>query len=311
MNIFITGGAGYIGSVLTHHLLRNGMNVTVYDRLLFGGEGLLPLFGHPKFKFVQGDIMDTSSLKNVMRGIDSVIHLAALVGEDACSIDPKATKDINVKGTKNLVSIARQGGVRRFIFSSTCSNYGLTDPAVLATEDSLLTPLSLYAQTKIAGEKIVANAKSTDFSPLVLRFATVCGLSPRMRFDLLVNDMARNASLHREIHLYAPHAWRPFVHILDVIRAIHRSLKADTDKISGRVFNVVGENYQKRELLDLVKKHFPKTPVSSTAGKIDPRDYRVSAKRIKDILNFRPRHRIEEAFLDVSSAVKYGMFGDL
>lgn len=313
MRVLVTGGAGYVGSRVSAHLIEAGVEVVVLDALLYGGEGLVPLLDHPGFRLIVGDIRKEEVLREAIEGVEAVAHLAALVGEEACQVDPESTVSINEGGTRQVVRVAEEMGVKRFIFLSTCSNYGVSSPDALADEEAPLRPLSLYAETKVRGEQIALDAQNRKMLACVLRLGTICGLSGRMRFNLLLNEMARSAALGRKITLYSPHAWRPFLHIRDAARVIEHCLKMPEDAIRGQVFNVVGGNFQKTHLAELTLKHFPETPLEIKEGggdNRDPRDYRVSAERIGRKIQFHPRHTIEEAFLEVAFAVRRGVFED-
>ena len=310
MKVLITGGAGYLGSLLSTFLIEKGMHIVVYDKLLYGGEGLLSLLSHPRFQLVVGDIRDTPQLQKATEAVDAIVHLAALVGEEACLVSPAATAAINEYATSQLVTLAMKSGSKRMIFSSTCSNYGLLDSDMIATEDSVLKPLSLYARAKIAGEQSVMQVSSSQLATCIVRFGTLCGLSPRMRFNLLVNNMARSAALGRKISIFTPDAWRPFLHIRDAVEVIYQCLTAPSTHIAHQIFNVVGENYQKRQLAQLVTKHCPHTQIVIKKDTVDARDYRVSGSRIAKKLNFYPKHTIEEAFTEIVHAVKSGVLVD-
>src|SRR3989344_1352417 len=310
MKVLVTGGAGYLGSLLSTYLIEKGMHVVVYDNLLYGGESLLPLFSHPRFQLIIGDIRDITSLSGAVKKVNAVVHLAALVGEDACLIDPAATEVINVQATQKLVKIAIASGVKRIIFSSTCSNYGISDVHTIATEVTKLKPLSLYAQTKVAAEKSIIHASDKQTLTCLLRFGTLCGLSPRMRFNLLVNNMARSAALGKKISIFAPNAWRTFLHIRDAVEVIYQCLTVPAAQITHQIFNVVGENYQKQQLAQLVIAHCPQAQIVIKKDKVDARDYRVSGERIARKLNFYPNYTIEEAFIEIVQAVKNGVLID-
>lgn len=303
----MTGGAGYIGSVTVAHLLADGFSVAVYDRLLYSGESLLAHASHPRFSLTAGDVRDTRRVAAAMAGADAVVHLAAIVGEPACSVDDEASWSINVDGAASVLDAATRTGVPRLLFVSTCSNYGLSNPDVIADEDSPLRPLSRYAEAKVAAERLVLHAQGGPVAT-VLRFGTICGLSARMRFDLLVSEMARAAVHGTTIELYTPDAWRPFLHVRDAARAIAAWAVAPPDMIAGRVYNVVGENYQKRGLAELVRKHFPATPIQITDRAPDLRDYRVSGKRIEQVLGFRTTRTVEDAFVETAAAIAEGCF---
>jgi nucleoside-diphosphate-sugar epimerase len=310
MKVLVTGGAGYVGSRVSAHLLASGKDVVVYDKLLFGGEGILPLLDHPHFHFIAEDIRNEDTLRAALHGVDAVVHLAALVGEAACQVDPDATRSINCGGTQLLLKIAQEAGLARLIFVSTCSNYGVAEPNALADEESSLRPLSLYAETKVEAEQFVLKAAGDRLEAVVLRLGTICGLSTRMRFGLLVNDLARAAATGKSISIFSPDAWRPLLHIADSAEAIELCLNAPADSIRGRVFNVVGENYQKRQLAELVKKHYPRAVITTTPAQTDLRDYRVASERIAKNLGYRPARTVEQAFIEMAHAVAEGLFPD-
>lgn len=307
MRILVTGGAGYVGSRVSAHLLEAGHDVIVLDRLLYGGEGLLAFIGHPRLRFVKADVRDENAVKAALDRVHAVVHLAALVGEEACLVDRAATTAINRDATQSLVGWASAFSVERLIFISTCSNYGISDPDKPADEDAPLSPLSFYAETKVEAERIVLKGAG-DLSACVLRFGTICGVSPRMRFNLLVNQFARDASVGRAVTIHGPDAWRPFLHILDAAEAIRQCLEADRERIRGQVFNVVGENCQKRRIAHLVRTHFLGVEVREYATASDRRDYRVLAERITNRIDFRTRRTVEDAFVEVGTAVRSGVF---
>ncbi|MCC7047690.1 MAG: NAD(P)-dependent oxidoreductase [Alphaproteobacteria bacterium] len=309
MNVLVTGGAGYIGSRLVADLVGAGAAVHAFDRLLYGGEALLPFFGNPQFRFTAGDIRDQAAIGAALAGADAVVHLAAVVGEQACAIDEESAAAINRDAALALLRAAEAKGVRRFVFISTCSNYGISDPQSLADETAALKPQSLYARTKVEVEKACL-VHDGRMAVTVLRFGTICGLSARMRFDLLINEMAAAAASGRRIEIYKPAAWRPFLHVADAARAVRHVLGADRELVARRVFNVVGENHQKRDLLALALRHYPDTPSAISDARPDNRDYRVSAALIERTLGFKPAHSIEEAFVETAEAVRAGVFHD-
>jgi len=305
MNVVITGGAGYLGSVVTAHLLQAGHRVTVLDALTAGGESLLAFAPHPCFRLVASDVRDRSDVRRAISGADVVVHAAAAVGEPVCSTDAEAARSINVGGTSTVAAATEEAGVGRLVLISTCSNYGVSGPDAPADEDSPLRPLGVYANSKVEAERAALTGEART-SRLVLRLGTICGLSPRMRFDLLVNDMARRAALGERIDVFCPEAWRPSLHIRDAARAVEWALTASGSQ-GDRVFNVVGENRRKKDLVELVRRHFPEALVEITPGATDPRDYRVSAGRIERE-GFSPAHTVEGAFVETADAVRAGMF---
>ncbi len=309
--VLVTGGAGYIGSVLVGDLLSKGYQIRIVDRLMFGGESLLAYIHHQNLEIVSGDIRDEKILNQVLGGVESVIHLAALVGEPACKENPQVTKAINFQATKKLVSLAKTKGIKRFLFSSTCSNYGISSAAKEASEDLKLNPLSLYAETKIAAEEIVLAKADKNFHPTVLRLATIFGLSPRMRFNLLINEFARDAAVGGEILVVNEKSWRPFLHVRDASRAFLAILTAPLSKIGGQIFNVVGENIQKGRLVSMAKQINPKLKVRlASQGEGDARDYRVSAKKLQQRLKWQAQYSVKDGFREIIQAIRQGVFPD-
>jgi nucleoside-diphosphate-sugar epimerase len=307
--VVVTGGAGYVGSVVTAHLLVAGYRVVVVDHLAAGGEALLGFASHPAFRLLNVDVRDPRVPKEALEGADAVVHLAAVVGESACALDEAAAHSINRDGTRSILSAALERGIARMVLISTCSNYGVSDPEALADEDSPLNPLGIYARSKVEAENVIFS-DSDAICGSILRLGTICGLSPRMRFDLLVNDLARAAVLGDRIRIFAPDAWRPFLHIRDAARAIEWCLSAPIETVSGRVFNVVGENYQKKGLARLVRQHFADAAIDVEHATADPRDYRVSGARIMREGGFAPIRTVENAFLEVADAIRGGVFRD-
>jgi nucleoside-diphosphate-sugar epimerase len=310
MRILVTGGAGYIGSVMTLELLAQGFHVRVLDSLIYGHEGLLAVYGHGNFQFIKGDIRDPEAIRQALEGIDAVIHLAAIVGEPLCKIVPQASVEINRQGTVGLLKAASFQNVARFIFASTCSNYGISSPEKLADEETDLHPLSLYAETKVAAEYVVLRSHSHSFATSVVRFATVYGVSPHMRFDLLLHEFIKDALETNTIELVAPDTWRPLLHVRDAARAVISMLRADASKISGKVFNIgnTDENYTKLMIAKLIQRKLPRTQIKPL-GKIggEPRNYRVSFEKAKDVLGFRTERTLADGVAEVVSAVEHGV----
>jgi nucleoside-diphosphate-sugar epimerase len=312
MKTLVVGGAGYIGSVLTTHLLQAGHHVRVMDALMFGGESLLGIYDHPNFEFLRGDVRDAERVAHALEGVDAVVNLAAIVGEPACSKYPELARTTNLEAAMNLVDQAKRMGIPRFVFTSTCSNYGIGDISVLADEEAPLNPISLYAETKVEAEKYVVGAADEEFCACVLRLATVYGLSPRMRFDLLVNELVRDAVSRKWVVLYGPESWRPFVHVKDVARAFEAVLDAPTGLVSGSTFNVGAdaENYQKIRLGELIRKHVPYADIEIMERKSDPRSYRVSFGKISKVLGFRRSRTVEHGIVEIRDAIVTGVISE-
>lgn len=310
MKVLVTGGAGYIGSVLTRQLLEKGYKVRVLDLLTFGGEPLMDLFNNPNFEFIKGDVRDENIVRKALEGIDAVAHLAAIVGDPACAKEPELAKDINLNGSKLLYNVANELGVKRFVFASTCSNYGkMKDPESFVDESSDLAPVSLYAQTKVETELFLLNQPKTNACvPTCLRFSTVYGLSLRPRFDLTVNEFTKELTLGRELVVFGEQFWRPYCHVVDLARSVGVVIEADKNKVAFEVFNVgdTTENYQKQMIVNEVLKQLPDAKVSYVKKNEDPRDYRVSFEKIKNQLDFKISITVPQGIEQTIQAVSSG-----
>ena len=313
-HIVITGGAGYIGSLLTADLLRRGHRVTVIDSLLFGGESLLAYLAHPNFRFVQADVTQPRALRDSLRGqtpVHAVVHLAAIVGFPACqAIGREASWRYNVDAVKTVYEQASSLNCERFVFSSTYSNYGLSENNLPVDESAPLNPQSLYAETKAAAEEFLLTQGDAS-APLIFRFATLYGISPRTRFDLIVNQFVLEAFTKRELIIYQRGYSRSFVHLRDVIRGINLGLDADVEKIRGQVFNLGTEtgNLTKDEIIGLILKRLPETHVSYkdlTFGG-DMRDITVSFEKIERELGFSATLSVDDGVREVLHALKSGL----
>ena len=315
-HILITGGAGYIGSLLTSELLRLGYRVTVLDSLLFGGEAILPFLHHPNFHFHKTDVTEPRTLKDALKEgwqkPDAVIHLAAIVGFPACqAVGKQVAWKYNVESTKTVFGQAAELGVERFVFASTYSNYGLSADGKPVTEESPLNPQSLYAETKIAAEEYLLSQKDASCAPLLFRFATLYGLSPRTRFDLIVNQFVLEAFTKRVLIIYQRGYSRSFVHIRDVARGVIMGLEADQAKIRGQIFNLGTDNgnYSKDDIVRLVRKRMPEVEVEYkdlTFGG-DMRDITVSFAKIKSVLGFDTTLDVDDGIRELLFALKTGI----
>lgn len=314
MNVLITGGAGYVGSTLAPLLLADGHGVRILDTLLHGGQALLPVWGHPRFGFRRADVRDREAVGQALDGIDAVVHLAAIVGDPACSRDPETARAVNLDASLALLEEARRRGVSRFVFASTCSNYGkMKDPTSYVDETSELAPISVYAETKVAVERAILDLSGTNgFCPTLLRFATVYGVSPRMRFDLTVNEFTLEMVLRGKLVVFGEQFWRPYVHVADASRAVMAVLNAPAEVVRREVFNVgsTEENYRKLDLVELVRPHAPDAVVEFVEKKEDPRDYRVSFAKVKERLGFTPHRSVPDGIADVARLVGQGVLAD-
>jgi nucleoside-diphosphate-sugar epimerase len=315
-HVLITGGAGYIGSILTSELLRANYRVTVLDSLLFGGEAIVPFLNHPNFHFIKADVTEQRTVRDAVKRDwqkpDAIIHLAAIVGFPACqAVGKQVAWKYNVEATKMVFEQAADLGVERFVFASTYSNYGLSEDGRPVTEESPLNPQSLYAETKIAAEEFLLAQKDAACAPLLFRFATLYGISPRTRFDLIVNQFVLEAFTKRSLIIYQRGYSRSFVHIRDVARGVIMGLEADKKKIYGQVFNLGTENgnYSKDDIVRLILKRMPETVVEYkdlTFGG-DMRDITVSFEKIKRVLGFDTTLDVDDGVREVLFALKSGL----
>jgi nucleoside-diphosphate-sugar epimerase len=318
-HILITGGAGYIGSCLTAELLRLGYQVTVVDSLLYSGESLLGFLNHPNFHFVKADVTDPGAMRAALRKDwpkpAIVVHLAAIVGFPACqAIGKLASWRFNVEATKMVFEQANSLGARRFLFSSTYSNYGLSPDGKPVTETSPLNPQSLYAETKIAAEEYLLGQAQAACAPTIFRFATLYGISPRTRFDLIINQFVLDAFYKRELIIYQRGYSRSFVHVRDVVRGMILGMEAPAKKIDRQVFNLGSEdgNYTKDEIVGLVIKRLPDTVVTYkdlTFGG-DMRDITVSFEKIHHELGFQTTLTADDGIREVVYALQTGLIRD-
>jgi nucleoside-diphosphate-sugar epimerase len=313
-HVLITGGAGYIGSYLTGVLLRQGYQVTVVDDLIFGGESLISYFSDPNFHFVKANVWEPRALRTAVRDDwptpHAVIHLAAIAGFPACqSVGRQVAWRYNVESTQHVFEQAVQLGASRFIYISTYSNYGLSPDGNPVSEASPLNPQSLYAETKIASERYLLGQTDAPCGVLIYRLATLYGLSPRTRFDLIVNQFVWEAYTKRELLIYQRGYYRSFVHIADAVRGIVLGLEAPEDKVHGQIYNVGSEegNLTKNEVVHLILKRLPETVVrykDLTFGG-DMRDITVSFEKIQRELGFETRLTVDDGIREVLNALRY------
>jgi len=316
-NILVTGGAGYVGSGLLTELLNKGYNVTCVDNLMFGGESLLDIWHNKNFTFINCDInrheeLDKIFLKN---NFDGVIHLAAIVGDPACKLNSDLAIMTNWESSKWLINKSQSAGVSRFIFASTCSNYGkMDDPKAYVDENSKLAPVSLYAELKVKFEKyMLSDIKKIDgFSPTSLRFSTVYGLSRRMRFDLTVNEFTKDLALGKELLVFGEQFWRPYCHVNDFSNAFITVLNSSKEKVAYNVFNVgdTKENYTKQMLVNEIKKVLPHSKIKYVTKDDDPRDYRVNCDKIKKELGFEIRMKVPDGIMEVKRVIQENLIKD-
>lgn len=308
MRFLVTGGAGYIGSVLVPKLLDIGEEVIVFDKLYFGDAGVKG--SRDRIQLVQGDVRAFDP--EVLSDVDGVIHLAGLSNDPSADYNPTANAAINVMGTERVARACVERGVRRFVFLSTCSVYYTRGPSDdLKTEDSPVAPTAFYSQGKWLAERKLLEMAGPSFTPVVLRLGTVFGLSPRMRYDLVLNTFLRDAWQHGRLTVHAGgEVWRPLVHIKDVADAVLAAVYAPTSHIHGQVFNIAHKNYWIQSLAHWVKKVLePKAKIEidiDYTGQAEARGYRVSMEKAQSQLGFRADRGVTAAVLEIWDAFERG-----
>lgn len=311
--VLITGGSGYIGAVLVGELLAAGFEVRVLDALLHGQDAIAAEQRGNGVEVIRGDVRDAAVRAKGLAGATAVVHLAAIVGDPACARDPELSNAVNVQATREVLGGASLAGVERFVFASTCSNYGrMADPTVPINEDGALRPVSLYAEQKVEMEQLTLGSRSPAMSTTCLRFATVYGVAPRMRFDLTVNEFTRDLWADRTLEVFGEQFWRPYIHVRDAARAIRAVLEAPVEKVAGRVFNAgsSSENYRKLDIVGEVRKRIERGTVAYVHRDEDPRDYKVTFDKIREQLGFKTLMTVPDGISEVISALEAGRFGN-
>jgi nucleoside-diphosphate-sugar epimerase len=310
--VLVTGGAGYKGCVLVPKLLNAGYAVIVYDLMLFGSDGLP---SHPNLKVVTGDIRKTEDFSRELAGVDYVIHMACISNDPSFDLDPSLSRTINYECFEPMVQASKDAGVERFIYVSTSSVYGVSD-APEVTEDHPFVPLTDYNKYKGLCEPILFQYQSPEFTTTVIRPATVCGYSPRMRFDLTVNILTNHAVNKGVITIFGGTQQRPNVHIEDVTDLYVELLQMPKELIAGEAFNAGYENHTVAQLAEFVRKvvedEFPeKAPIRlETTTSDDNRSYRITSRKIAEKLGWKPKRTIEDAVRDLCRAFKEAKFRD-
>lgn len=307
--VLVIGGAGYIGSILVRKLLAQGRSVRVLDSMVYGDQALRDVMDHPNLELIVGDCRHIQHVIKAMKGVDSIVLLAAIVGDPACEMDRATAREINYAATRMIIEVAKGHGVQRLVFASSCSVYGTANEVM--TETSAVHPISCYAETKVDSEIALLDARTETFHPTVLRFATVFGISPRPRFDLVVNLLTAKAYQDGVITVYNGEQWRPFIHVDDVSEGILKVLNAPLDQVSGQIFNVGDSrlNYTLSGIADIIRQYFPSLQIEHIENS-DRRNYRVSFAKIHNTLGFDCRRTIEDGISELKSALEDGTIPD-
>ncbi len=308
--VLVIGGAGYIGSALLPRLLEKGYQVRLLDLLLYGMDPIKPWENDPRVEIIRADFRQVDQVVSAMQGVDVVIHLGGLVGDPACAVDENLTMDINLMATRMIAEVAKGCDVRYFVFASTCSVYGSSQQVL--DEHSAIKPMSLYARTKAASEKLLLQMADEHFAPVILRFSTVYGLSGRYRFDLVVNLLTAKAMMDREITIFGGNQWRSFVHVQDAARSIMHVLATPVDVVRGQIFNVGSDeqNYTIQKIGETIHSYVPDAAMINRGDHPDPCDYRVGFAKIRRLLHFTPEWTVKKGIEQVIEAIESGQVTD-
>ena len=296
--ILLVGGAGYIGTVLVKYLLDKKYKVTCLDNLIYNNFHSISEFEkNNEFDFVLGDLRNDSLTNELLSKCDAVIILAGLVGDPITKKYPEASEKINGIGIKKLIDNCQNKKIEKLIFVSTCSNYGLSDTDLPLNENAELKPLSLYAKQKVEVEKYILSQKNKlDYSPTILRFATAFGLSPRMRFDLTINQFTKSIFENEKLEVYDSNTWRPYCHVKDFARILEKILDFNKKTTNFQVFNVGSNNnnFTKKQIVEKIAQFIPNSKVSFTDKSKDPRNYKVDFSKISKILNIKTEYTVQD-----------------
>tara|TARA_B100000963_G_scaffold140321_2_gene122217 strand:+ start:10224 stop:11243 length:1020 start_codon:yes stop_codon:yes gene_type:complete len=310
--ILVTGGCGYIGGGLIRKLIDQGYIVKCLDLLIYGDDAIKGLTNNKNFSLIIGDVRDKKKLDECLKGVDEVVHLAGIVGDKPCEAAPKASYDINYNATKTICELAQKNKVKKFIFASTCSNYGISSYEELAKEDSPFNPVSLYAEAKIDSENYIKSIANKDFKTFCLRFATAYGVSYRTRFDLTVNSFAYEAFKDKKISVFAADTWRPYIHVNDINNIILGMIQKQKLTENCYIFNAgfSKENFTKKQIVEKLIKHLPDLEVEYIPLSNDKRNYRVDFTKIEKFLGLKNEFDVSLGFKEVLDALNTGKIDD-
>lgn len=313
VRVLVTGGAGYVGALVVEGLLGSGHDVRVLDALRFGQRAVADALVQQGAELVESDLREAAARRRALRDVSAVVHLAAIVGDPACARRPDEAHAVNIEATRELIDEACAVGVERFVFASTCSNYGrMADPTVPIDEHGVLAPISLYAEQKVAIERALLELPVDRMAATCLRFATVYGVGPRMRFDLVVNEFTRDLWSGCELEVFGETFWRPYIHVRDAARAVRAVLNAPAATVAGEVFNVGSstENYRKLDIVEMIRRQIDRGSVRYVHRDEDPRDYKVSFEKFRDRLGFAPEMVVPDGIAEVIQALDAHSFDD-
>ena len=318
--ILLIGGAGYIGTVLIRHLLNKRYHVTCLDNLIYNNSYSLSEFTKiKKFNFILGDLRNDLLMNELLSKCDAVIILAGLVGDPITKKYPEISEKINSVGTKKLINNCKNKKIEKLVFVSTCSNYGLSKTNLPLSEETELKPISLYAKQKVEVERYILSQKNNvDYSPTILRFATAFGLSPRMRFDLTINQFTKSIFEDKRLEVFDSNTWRPYCHVEDFARILEKILEANKKITDFQIFNVGDDNnnFTKKQIVEQIFQFISSDKVTFTNKKKDPRNYKVNFSKITKILNFKIKYTVNDGIEEMinffkKNEKKLNMFNEL
>jgi nucleoside-diphosphate-sugar epimerase len=306
-NILLIGGAGYIGTVVTDYLLKKNYNVKIIDNLIYNSASSKKfLKNNKKISFLNLDIRNIKSDNIFLKNIDAAILLAGLVGDPITKKYPQLSEEINDIGNKCTIDAIANSGIKKLIYISTCSNYGLIPDNTQANEEYILNPISLYAKSKVNIEKYILSKNIKDFSTTILRFATAFGESPRMRFDLTINEFIYEMLHNKKLLVFDPDTWRPYCHVLDFARLIELIINSKNELVNNQVFNAGSDenNFTKRQIVNLISKYVDGCNIDFQEHGKDPRNYKVDFKKVRETLNFQPNFNVQNCIVDLINFIK-------
>ncbi len=308
--ILVTGGAGYIGSLLIEKLIKKGFEVICLDIFIYGKSAIKKFQSNKSFQLIKGDIRNKKLINKILKNVKTIIHLAAIVGDKPCQTIPLQSNDININGTKILVELAKKNKVEKFIYASTCSNYGIIKLHQIASEKTKLNPVSLYARQKIKTENLLKKASSKKLKIVSFRFGTAFGISYRTRFDLTVNSLAYEAVKYKKIDVYAKNTYRPYIHVQDIAEILKEAVIKKLTK-NFYIFNggFTSQNYTKGQLVNILKK-IKKNLKMEYVETDDRRSYRINFKKLENFFNLKPTMSVKKGFQEIFSAIKQGKIND-
>lgn len=308
--VVVTGGAGYIGSLVVRQLLHRGAHVRIVDNLIYGDGAVTDLLDHPACEFVRADFRDEIAIVDALSDAEAVIHLGAIVGDPACSIDEERTLSTNTAATALIADQCRTLGVQRLVFASTCSVYGASGEPL--DETSMLNPVSLYAHSKREAELLLLQRQSDAFTPVILRFGTAYGAAGRYRFDLVVNLLTAKAVQDGCITIHGGDQWRPFIHAHDIARAVLLALDAPKSLVAGQIINVGADsqNYQLGEIGQIIQQLVPEAAITTSDEITDKRNYYVRFGKARELLGFHPTRTVQDGVRELTAALTQNSVGD-